>query len=94
KNHVLGVQSVYDGNVDSAVGRPAEVFAEAVRRTCPRVVMVHNHPSGDPTPSPEDIDVTRRIIEAGRVLDVEVMDHVIIGHQRFVSMKERRLGFE
>ena len=94
KNHVLGVQSVYIGNVDSAVVRPAEVFAEAVRRTCPRVVMVHNHPSGDPTPSPEDIDVTRRIIEAGRVLDVEVMDHVIIGHQRFVSMKERRLGFE
>jgi len=94
KNHVLGVQSVYIGNVDSAVVRPAEVFTEAVRRTCPRIVIVHNHPSGDPTPSPEDIDITRRIIEAGRVLDVEVMDHVIIGRGRFVSMKERRLGFE
>ncbi len=94
KNHVLGVQSVYIGNVDSAVVRPAEVFAEAVRRTCPRVVMVHNHPSGDPTPSPEDIDITRRIIEAGRVLDVEVLDHVIIGRQRFVSMKERGRGFD
>ena len=94
KNHVLGVRSLYIGNVDSAVVRPAEVFAEAVRRTCPRVVIVHNHPSGDPTPSPEDIDITRRIVEAGRVLDVEVLDHVIIGRQRFVSMKERKLGFE
>lgn len=94
KNHVLGIQTVYIGNVDSAVVRPAEVFAEAVRRTCPRVVMVHNHPSGDPAPSPEDIDITRRLIEAGKVLDVEVLDHIVIGHQRYVSMKERRLGFE
>jgi len=94
KNHVLGVQSVYIGNVDSAVVRPAEVFVEAVRRTCPRIVIVHNHPSGDPTPSPEDVDITRRVIEAGRVLDVEVLDHIIIGGQRYVSMKERHLGFE
>jgi len=94
KNHVLGVQPVYVGNVDSAVVRPAEVFAEAVRRTCPRIVVVHNHPSGDPTPSPEDVDITRRIVEAGRTLDVEVLDHVVIGRQRYVSMKERRLGFD
>ncbi|MBM3956525.1 MAG: DNA repair protein RadC [Gemmatimonadetes bacterium] len=94
KNHVLGVQPVYIGNVDSAVVRPAEVFTEAVRRTCPRVVIVHNHPSGDPTPSPEDVDITKRIIEAGRVLDIDVLDHIVIGRQRFVSMKERKLGFE
>jgi len=55
--------------------------------------VVHNHPSGDPTPSPEDISVTREIVQAGRLLDVEVLDHLVIGHHRYVSLKERGLGF-
>lgn len=93
KNHIVGVQPVYVGSVNAAVVRPAEVFAEAVRRVCPAIVVVHNHPSGDPAPSPEDIDTTKRLVEAGRLLDIEVLDHVVIGQGRFVSMRERRLGF-
>jgi DNA repair protein RadC len=93
KNHILGVQPVYVGSVNAAVVRPAEVFAEAVRRVCPAIVVVHNHPSGDPTPSPEDTDTTRRLVEAGKLLDIDVLDHVVIGQGRFVSMRERRLGF-
>ena len=57
------------------------------------MIVVHNHPSGDPTPSPEDVRVTERIVEAGQLLDIEVLDHIVIGNQRFVSLKERRLGF-
>ena len=93
KNHVVGVQAVYVGSVNAAVVRPAEVFAEAVRRVCPAIVVVHNHPSGDPTPSPEDTDTTRRLVEAGKLLDIDVLDHLVIGQGRFVSMRERRLGF-
>jgi DNA repair protein RadC len=93
KNHIIGVQLVYVGSVNAAVVRPAEVFAEAVRRVCPAIVVVHNHPSGDPTPSPEDADTTKRLVEAGRLLDIDVLDHIVIGQGRFVSMRERRLGF-
>jgi len=93
KNHVIGVQPVYVGSVNAAVVRPAEVFAEAVRRVCPAIVVVHNHPSGDPTPSPEDAATTKRLVDAGRLLDIDVLDHVVIGQGRFVSMRERRLGF-
>ncbi len=94
KNHVQGVQRLYVGSVNSAVVRPAEVFAEAIRRTCPAIAIVHNHPSGDPTPSPEDIAMTERLVEAGRLLEIEIIDHVVIGQQRFVSMREKKLGFE
>ncbi len=94
KNQVLGVEKLYSGSVNSALVRPAEVFTAAVRRTCPAVVVVHNHPSGDPTPSPEDVSMTKRLVEAGELLDIELLDHVVIGEQRFVSMKERKLGFE
>ena len=93
KNHIIGIQPVYVGSVNAAVVRPAEVFAEAVRRVCPAIVVVHNHPSGDPTPSPEDTDTTKRLVEAGRLLDIDVLDHVVIGQGRYVSMRERRLGF-
>jgi DNA repair protein RadC len=94
KNHIVGVQPVYVGSVNAAVVRPAEVFAEAVRRVCPAIVVVHNHPSGDPTPSPEDADTTKRLVAAGKLLDIDVLDHIVIGQGRFVSMRERRLGFE
>jgi DNA repair protein RadC len=57
------------------------------------MIVVHNHPSGDPTPSPEDVRVTERIVQAGKMLDIDVLDHLVIGQQRFVSLKERRLGF-
>lgn len=93
KNHVVAIREVYRGNVSSAQVRPAEVFREAIRETCPSLIVVHNHPSGDPTPSPDDIAVTRDLVSAGELLDIEVLDHLVIGGGRFVSMKQQRLGF-
>ena len=93
KNQVLGISEVYKGNVNSSVIRAGEVFQEAVRSNCPSVIVVHNHPSGDPTPSQEDVQVTRQLVEAGRLLDIELLDHVVIGRQDFVSLKEKGLGF-
>ena len=66
---------------------------EAVRATCPSIIVAHNHPSGDPTPSPEDVAVTRQMVEAGKLLDISVLDHLVFGHHDFVSLRERRLGF-
>ncbi len=93
KNQVVDVVDVSRGTVNTTQTRPAEVFREAVRRTCPAIVIAHNHPSGDPTPSPEDIAMTRRVVEAGKLLDIEVVDHVIIAQGRFVSLNARGLGF-
>ncbi len=94
RNQVLGVPEVYRGSVNSSLVRVGELFREAVRQNCPAVVIVHNHPSGDPTPSTDDISMTRKMVEAGRLLDIEVLDHLIIGHGRYVSLKERGLGFD
>jgi DNA repair protein RadC len=73
--------------------RVGEVFKEAVRQNSSAMIVAHNHPSGDPTPSPEDVIVTREIVQAGKLLDVEVLDHPIIGHGRWASLREGRLGF-
>jgi DNA repair protein RadC len=89
KNQVVENISRYRGTVNSSVLRAAEVFRPAVVRNCPAVIVCHNHPSGDPTPSPEDILVTRQLVEAGRHLDIELVDHLVIGNQRFVSLKEQ-----
>jgi DNA repair protein RadC len=94
RNQVLGIPEIYRGSVNSSLIRVGELFREAVRQNCPAVVVVHNHPSGDPTPSPDDISMTRQMVEAGRLLDIEVLDHLIIGHGRYVSLKERGLGFD
>ncbi len=94
KNQVLAISQLYKGSVNTSLIRVSEVFREAVRENCPALVVVHNHPSGDPTPSPEDIEITEQIVKAGKLLDIEVLDHLIIGHQRYVSLKERGLGFE
>ncbi len=93
KNQVIDVEKLYSGSVNSAIVRPAEVFASALKRNCPAIAVVHNHPSGDPTPSDDDIETTSKLVQAGRLLDVEVVDHVVIGHGKFVSMRERGLGF-
>jgi DNA repair protein RadC len=94
KNRVLEVPTVYVGNLNTSLIRVGELFRYALRaNNCAGMIVIHNHPSGDPTPSPEDIRVTERIVEAGELMDVEVMDHLIIGRRRFVSLKERRLGF-
>ena len=94
RNRLLGVETVYVGSLNASHIRVSEVFREAVKRNCAAIIVVHNHPSGDPTPSPEDVEVTRHLVAAGSLLDIEVLDHLIIGQQRFVSLRERGLGFE
>ena len=93
KNHVLDIVEVYRGSVNMSQVRVGEVFKTAIRRNATAVIVVHNHPSGDPTPSPDDVAVTRALVQAGKLLDVDVLDHLIIGQGRFVSLKERGLGF-
>jgi DNA repair protein RadC len=93
KNRVQYIETVYEGSVNSANVRIAEVFREAIRRDCPQLIVAHNHPSGDPTPSPEDVGVTRQLVEAGKLLDIAVLDHIVVGHGHFVSLKQRGLGF-
>ncbi len=93
KNHIIAQQSVYQGTINSSAVRAAEVFRPAITRACLSIVVVHNHPSGDPTPSPEDIRTTEQLRKAGELLDIELLDHIIIGRHQFVSLKERGLGF-
>jgi len=93
KNDVLKVHTVYVGTVNTATLRVAELFREAIRLNSVAMIVAHNHPSGDPTPSAEDIAVTQRIVEAGKLLSIDVLDHLVIGQQRWVSLKERGLGF-
>ena len=87
KNAVTGMVTVYAGNVAGSPVRVGEVFRDAVRRHAAALVVVHNHPSGDPAPSPEDLRITRELAEAGRLLDVELVDHLVIGHGRWVSLR-------
>ena len=93
RHEVIATPTIYKGSLNTAVVRVAEVFKDALRQNAAAIVVSHNHPSGDPSPSPEDIRVTRSFVEAGKLLGVEVIDHVIIGHNRYVSLKERGLGF-
>ncbi len=93
RNRVIAITQVYVGSLNTSVVRVSELFREAVRRNAAAVIIVHNHPSGDPAPSPEDVALTRNVISAGQLLDIEVLDHLVIGQQRFVSLKERGLAF-
>ena len=92
KNHVIGQpETLSIGSLNAAIVHPAVVFRAAVKRSSASIVVCHNHPSGDPTPSPEDIQITKRLSEAGDVIGVDVLDHIIIGDGIFVSLKERGL---
>ncbi len=93
KNHVLKVHTVYIGSLNTAVVRVGELFREAIRLNAAAMIVAHNHPSGDPTPSSEDVYVTRSIVEAGKLLNIDVLDHLVICQSRWVSLKERGLGF-
>ena len=93
RNRVMETVEVYKGSVNSSQVRVGEVFKEAIRKNASALVVIHNHPSGDPTPSPDDVAVTRAIVQAGKLLDVEVLDHLVIGQGKWVSLKERGLGF-
>ncbi|MDW8317640.1 MAG: DNA repair protein RadC [Anaerolineae bacterium] len=94
RNRVMKIHTVYVGSLNAASVRVAELFREAIRANCASLILAHNHPSGDPTPSAEDVQLTRSAVEAGQLLGIDVLDHLIIGRQRFVSMKERGLGFK
>jgi len=94
RNIVLDKQKLYVGSVNSSQVRVAEVFRSAIRANALSIILVHNHPSGDATPSPEDIALTRAVIQAGRLLDIEVLDHVVIGFQTFTSLKEKGYAFQ
>jgi len=94
KNQVVSVAEVYRGSVHTSMIRAAEVFREAIKQNCPALVVVHNHPSGDPTPSSDDIKVTEQLVEAGQILNIELLDHIILGQKNFTSLKEKGLGFK
>ncbi len=91
KRHVLDVVMVYQGNISSAIVRPAELLRDAVIANAPALVLTHNHPSGDPEPSPQDVCMTKDLVEAADVLGIELADHVVIGRGSFVSLKQRGL---
>jgi DNA repair protein RadC len=93
RNRVMEITEVYRGSVSSSQVRVGEIFKEAIRKNASAVIIAHNHPSGDPTPSPDDVAVTRAIVQAGKLLDVDVLDHLVIGQGKWVSLKERGLGF-
>jgi DNA repair protein RadC len=93
RNRVLETVEVYKGSVNSSQVRVGELFKEAIRKNASAIIVIHNHPSGDPTPSPDDVAVTRAIVQAGKLLDVEVLDHLVIGQGKWISLKERGLGF-
>jgi DNA repair protein RadC len=93
RNRLMDIVEIYHGSVNSSQVRVGELFRPAVQRMAPAILILHNHPSGDPTPSPDDVAVTRAIVQAGKLLDITALDHLIIGGNRFVSLKERGLGF-
>ncbi|KMM37749.1 RadC family protein [Guptibacillus hwajinpoensis] len=89
KNQVLHRQTVFVGSLNASIVHPREVFREAFRRSAASLICFHNHPSGDPTPSREDIEVTKRLAECGKMLGIDMLDHIIIGDQKFISLKEK-----
>lgn len=94
RNRLIRSVEVYRGSLNSSLIRIGDVFREAVRANAAAVIVAHNHPSGDPSPSPEDVAVTRAFVEAGRLLDIDVLDHLIIAGRRHLSLKSRGLGFD
>ena len=89
KNQVMHRQTVFIGSLNASIVHPREIFREAFRRSAASIICLHNHPSGDPAPSREDIEVTKRLAECGKIMGVDLLDHIIIGEHRFVSLKEK-----
>ena len=89
KNQVLHQQTIFIGSLNASIVHPREIFKEAFRRSAASFICAHNHPSGDPAPSREDIEVTKRLNECGKLIGIELLDHIIIGDQKFVSLKEK-----
>lgn len=89
KNEILYRETIFVGTLNSSVVHPREVFKSLIRRSCASAIVSHNHPSGDVSPSQEDVHVTKRLHEAGKTIGIEVLDHIIVGHERYVSLKEK-----
>jgi DNA repair protein RadC len=94
RNVVLRVVTAYQGNVSSSLVRVGELFRDAVRLDAAGVILVHNHPSGDPSPSPDDLHLTAEALAAGRLLDIDVLDHLVVGHDAWVSLRDRGVAFD
>lgn len=91
KNHIIAQETLSIGSLNASIVHPREVFRAAIKCSSASIVCAHNHPSGDPTPSPEDIQLTRRLCEAGEIVGIDVLDHIVIGDGKFVSLKEQGL---
>lgn len=91
KNHVISRETISIGSLNAAIVHPREVFRAAIKRAAASIICIHNHPSGDPTPSSEDIQLTKRLVEAGAIVGIEVLDHIVIGCDSYCSLKERGL---
>lgn len=89
KNQITGKETLSIGTLNASLVHPREVFHAAIKRRCASIICAHNHPSGDPTPSSEDIDITRRLAEVGDIVGIEVLDHIVIGDGRYISLKEK-----
>jgi DNA repair protein RadC len=89
KNQVLHKQTIFIGSLNASIVHPREVYKEALKRSAASIICLHNHPSGDPTPSREDIEVTKRLSECGKIIGIDLLDHLIIGENKFVSLKEK-----
>jgi DNA repair protein RadC len=94
RNHVLGVKTIYQGSLNSSQVRVGEIFRPAIKHNAAAIIIAHNHPSGSPSPSPDDVSLTSVILKAGKLLDISCLDHLIIGANTFVSLNRRGLGFE
>lgn len=89
KNKIVGCHTIFIGSLNASIVHPREVFQHALLNNAASIIAFHNHPSGDPTPSREDIEVTKRLVECGKILGIELLDHVIIGNPKFISLKEK-----
>ena len=89
KNQVIHKQTIFVGSLNASIVHPREVFREGIKRSAASLICFHNHPSGNPTPSQEDIEVTRRLVECGKLLGIDVLDHIVIGDNTYVSLKEK-----
>lgn len=91
KNQIISIENISIGNLNSSIVHPREVFNIAIKRSANSIILIHNHPSGDPTPSKEDIDITYRLMEAGNIIGITVLDHIIIGDNKYISFREKNI---
>jgi len=91
KNYVTRHRQIFEGSLDVSIVHPREIFRFALEESAAAIIVVHNHPSGDPTPSKDDVKITKQLVQAGQVMDIPVLDHIIVGDGRYVSLKEQRI---